>query len=568
MSPTNPRRNAEPTATPGPPVRAPQRTRPAGSLADTPRRQGRRLAARLVRLAGEVAEPAALARRAAATLVEASGAAQVSLWQMPLAQGAPSGAAALECVGAAPDGPEVRAVREARAAAWLALRAGRGQAERPSVVEWPPRPGRPGLLALSVGVPHAGAARLAFVIVADGPRLAETAALLRQARGALDAVARNLLLAADLAQANRRNGQLQAIFANSSEAILTVDDEYHLVEVNNACADLLEHDRAEIVGRHCSEVIACQDERGQVLCFSAGCPLAQAIESNHATPYRDLLWRCAGDTVKRVSASFALVESSDGTRSVITARDISMEKAASRMQANFISMVSHDLRTPLTTINGYLEIVLQGSVGELKPQQAEFLTYAQDSTHELFGLVDEVLFITRVDSGQFSLRLHEVDVPALIAQTTRNFQGAALQAEVNLRASVAPDLSVIFADESRLLQVLSNLINNAIKFTPPKGMITVEASRDGDQMRFIVRDTGEGVPEAEQINIFERFVQLQSDSPSAAGGYGLGLAIARMIVNQHGGRIWVRNAPEGGAIFTFTIPLSLRPSPPEAHPAV
>jgi two-component system phosphate regulon sensor histidine kinase PhoR len=311
--------------------------------------------------------------------------------------------------------------------------------------------------------------------------------------------------------------------------------------------------------------LTCQDERGQVLCHTPACPLAQAFALAQAAPYREVFWRAAGNKNKEVSASFAPVPAPGGPRGVIIARDISPLNSANRMRANFISMVSHDLRTPLNSINGFLEIVLDGMVGTLNPKQEEFLAFALTSTRQLMTLVEDVLFISRADSGQFKLRLDTMSILDTIAQCVRNLQAQAQKAQVNLRVALPDDLPTLYADELRLQQVLTNLINNAIKFTPPQGTITIEAGVDRTALRISVRDTGEGVPVEQQARIFERFVQLDADSQGAAGGYGLGLAIARLIVQQHGGRIWVRNAPEGGAIFTFTIPLSLRPAPAEEH---
>lgn len=543
------------------------------------RRRGRALAARLTRLASGQHEPSTLLDRAAYAVVDALGGSAAAVFFRATRPDVRSDvgldarstvAARLEYAGearATQSGVPCVGMRQLRAAAWLALRDGQTRvwAARPADMDGT---ARPGLVALPLGV---GALDTVLVVIvgqtagqaAARDAVDRAAALLHGAYSALGAVARVTYLAVELDHAGRRRAQLQAIFANSSEAIVTVDRNFHLIEVNPAFSALLERDPTDALGKHCSEVLTCQDERGQILCHTPSCPLAQAFALAQPAPYREVFWRAASGKNKEVSASFAPVPAPGGQRGVIIARDISPVNAANRMRANFISMVSHDLRTPLNSINGFLEIVLDGMVGALNPKQEEFLAFALASTHQLMTLVEDVLFISRADSGQFKLRLDTMSITDMVAQCLRNLRAPAQKAQVNLRVVLPDDLPTLYADELRLQQVLTNLVNNAIKFTPPRGTITIEASVDRSALRISVRDTGEGVPVEQQTRIFDRFVQLDADSQGAAGGYGLGLAIARLIVQQHGGRIWVRNAPEGGAIFTFTIPLSLRPVPEE-----
>src|SRR5262249_26795869 len=160
---------------------------------------------------------------------------------------------------------------------------------------------------------------------------------------------------------------------------------------------------ATVEGRLCQDVLACQDEQSQTLCATTECPLRRAITDPHSAQQRELLWRTGDGMRKYFSASFVGVPARDGARAVVVARDSTPLKAANRMRSNFISMVSHELRTPLNSLNGFLEIVLEGQAGPLRPRQEEFLNYARSSTHALMRLVEDIVFITRADTGQFSL---------------------------------------------------------------------------------------------------------------------------------------------------------------------
>lgn len=547
---------------------------------DAIQRRALGLSLRLARMAGDTHDPASLLRRAAEAVRETVMARHVVVYQvLPGRDDAPDmsdsmhrAASRLECMGeaSAPDASSpVAHTQRLRAAAWQALRTGQ-------TTTWPARRGRSHAASSQAhdgthdrlgvfAVPLGDARHTVVAAVTDAAAFDQALAVTQHADVALATVARTANLAVALDQADRRQAQLQAIFSNSSEAILTVDRDFHLIEANPAFTSLIEGEAPTFLGKHCSDVLACSNDRGQLLCYTPGCPLAQTFALPQAAPYHEIYWQTASGKRKEISASFAQVPAPDGARGLIIARDMSPVNAANRMRANFISMVSHELRTPLNTINGFLEIVLEGRVGELNPRQEEFLNFAWTSTRRMVTLVEDILFISRVDTGQFELRLDTVAVPEMIEQSVRGFLATAQTAQVEIRMELADHLPTVFADELRLQQVLGNLINNAIKFTPPEGVITVRAWVEDDELRIAVRDTGDGVPVEEQLRIFERFYRLEPDHQAQPGGYGLGLAIARLIVNQHGGRIWVTNAPEGGAIFTFAIPLSLRPADQETR---
>lgn len=358
---------------------------------------------------------------------------------------------------------------------------------------------------------------------------------------------------------------LPAILALSSEAILTVDADYVILETNPAFGRITGWSGSTPVGRRCSEVFRCRDARKMLLCNTPSCPLREAFGSSEAPPIRDVSWETRGGKLCDVSATFTARHTGEERHAVVVARDTTVLNAANRMRANFISMVSHELRTPLNTINGFLEIVLDGQVGPLNQRQQEFLEYAHISTQQLTTLVEDILFISKADSGQFTLRLGEVSVTKLVAQALQSLQTVADKAEVHLVASIPESLPPVEADELRLQQVLSNLLNNAIKFSAPGSEVHVAARVEDAEIRFTVSDHGKGIAPEDHQRIFERFYQSESGARERAGGYGLGLSIAKLIVEQHGGRIWVASTPGEGATFSFAMPLT--PARVDAQPS-
>jgi two-component system phosphate regulon sensor histidine kinase PhoR len=178
------------------------------------------------------------------------------------------------------------------------------------------------------------------------------------------------------------------------------------------------------------------------------------------------------------------------------------------------------------------------------------------SALQLSALVEDILLITKADSGQFSLRPSAIDVGSLLRQTLQSVAQAAVKAEVAMVVNVPPDLLPLAGDELRVQQVLTNLLGNAIKFSPAHAEITVSVRQSDGTAEFAIHDRGPGVAPEEQSRIFERFYQSESSQRARSGGYGLGLAIAKLIVEQHGGEIHLESTPEAGTTFYFTLPVA------------
>lgn len=357
-------------------------------------------------------------------------------------------------------------------------------------------------------------------------------------------------------QARRKQEQLEAIFTNSSEGVLTVDAGYQILELNPAFTALTGWPYEEALGRSCMDVLQCRDERDTPLCKTERCPLHQAFTRRQPIPYYEVAFRDRQGHKKEITASFTAVHSREqALRGVIIARDMTLLNAANRMRGNFVSMVSHELRTPLNTISGFLSIVQDEHVGALNERQREFLGYVRTSADQLITLVHDILFVSKADTGQFELRCAELNLADLITQVLRDAGPSAVRLDVLLHGRVSRRFPRLWADAGRLHQVLMNLIHNALKFTPPGGSITLSARRAGEMAEISVTDTGCGVPFEDQPRIFERFYQSENALLVKHGGFGLGLTIAKLIVEQHGGRIWLQSKPEHGSTFRFTVPL-------------
>jgi two-component system, NtrC family, sensor histidine kinase KinB len=242
----------------------------------------------------------------------------------------------------------------------------------------------------------------------------------------------------------------------------------------------------------------------------------------------------------------------------IVLHDITAQKIEERTRTEFFSMVSHELRNPLNSLNGFIKIVLQGRAGALTPLQHEFLEIADGQVEQLKGRIAELLEFNRLDAGRLSLDPQWNDLPFLVAGTVTRLRLQAEHAGLELLNEVDDDLPECYFDSERIGQVLTNLIENAIKATPPGGSITVRSELHESEMWMRICDTGVGIPADEQSKVFQRFYRVHNRTSSQGNHLGLGLAICQQIVEGHKGRIWVESEEGRGSCFSFALPLIAR----------
>lgn len=241
-------------------------------------------------------------------------------------------------------------------------------------------------------------------------------------------------------------------------------------------------------------------------------------------------------------------------RAIGVAQDVTEHVRAERAKADFLAVVSHEMRTPLTIIRAPLLMIQRGVLDAKEPQGQAVLDLAVQGVERMTRLVDDIHDLHRLESGNVTMRLAAVDGAALVAGAVDAMRPIAAQAGVRLAAGTSSLL--VRADQDRAVQVLTNLIENAIKYSPSGGTVHVEVVRRDPVAEFSVSDEGSGIPEDQREAIFGRYVQLGAKSTRPSSGIGLGLAIAQDIVTFHGGRIWVEPRPGGGSVFRFTLPLA------------
>ncbi|MFA6448198.1 MAG: ATP-binding protein [bacterium] len=232
-------------------------------------------------------------------------------------------------------------------------------------------------------------------------------------------------------------------------------------------------------------------------------------------------------------------------------------RKANEVKDTFLSTVSHELKTPLTTIIGYISMLLEGALGPLADEQRQSLDVVLRRGRNLQALISDLLNLSRIDAGRMELRRSYVDLGKELRSLEEVFSERLKEAGLSLEIFVEDNLPHVYADRDRINQALFNLTGNAIKFTPSGGLITVQGRhrKEENLIEISVTDTGIGVPESEQGHIFERFYQVDKHDGREFAGTGLGLAITKELIELHGGRISIESRPGRGSAFTFTLPL-------------
>ena len=334
--------------------------------------------------------------------------------------------------------------------------------------------------------------------------------------------------------------------------VLVTDNEKNLVLVNPVAPQMLDIESTSLIGRPTAEVlpqpklVAMIDRVfGQEGRFTA---LEQDIEIGENT-----CLRARTAPVQDPQAGIL------GTVTVL--QDITYLKEMDRMKSEFVTMVSHELKAPLAAIYQHMEVLLTGIAGSISDRQRHSLERAQFRAQGMTDLINELLDLSRIEAGQLFSQQEPLDMAPVIGRVVDLLRPQAEARHQTLVMKAPPSLPLISADPRNMDEMLVNLINNALKYTPERGRIEVTAERQGDYLQIKVTDTGIGIPKEDLNRIFDKFYRVKSDKTQTISGTGLGLPIVKAIVEAHHGSIRVDSRMARGASFTIILPLLATCSP-------
>ncbi len=366
---------------------------------------------------------------------------------------------------------------------------------------------------------------------------------------------------------DRRRQELRTVLDSIGDGVVVVDSDMQLLMINPVAADIFNLPYPTPVATPLHTLI----DNSSLLAL-----LRQTLQqANDQTPVLsdEITARpnSAGKAIICHARATALVGDQVVPHgAVVVLRDMTRQKELEELKNNFISMLSHELRTPLTITHGFVELLLSGGAGEITPAQQEHLETIILQMEHLNSLINALLEFAEMEANQSTLHLAPFSIDKLIYKVLGRVEPLAENHGIALQAQIEPKIAPLYADDSRIEQVLLHLLDNAIKFTPQGGHVMVTANDQGDQVQFCVIDNGPGIPLAERERIFERFYQIDSSSTRSHGGMGMGLAISKHIVELHQGRIWVKDpdqeAKKPGSRFCFTIPRNLTQQTDKGQP--
>lgn len=343
--------------------------------------------------------------------------------------------------------------------------------------------------------------------------------------------------------------RLRAIFASTIDAILILDAAGRIRTANAAASRMLGFTQEELIDRDASVLLGVSEGGGT---FHERIGLRNGLL---AQPNRlDRVVRNRGGHDVPVDIALGLMAVSGETQIVAALRDISERKAVERLKDEFVSTVSHELRTPLTSVVGSLGLLRSGSVGELPDAARRLVEIAENNSRRLIRLINDILDIEKIGSGRMHFDSAPVDLARMLDQAIDGSGGLASTKQVRLALTADERPLVVVGDVDRLLQVVTNLLSNAIRFSPEGGTVRASLAREGDCAIVAIEDEGPGISIEFRDRVFQRFAQA-SEGAAMSGGTGLGLAISREIVLAHQGKIWFGEAPGGGARFAFSLPM-------------
>jgi two-component system, OmpR family, phosphate regulon sensor histidine kinase PhoR len=340
------------------------------------------------------------------------------------------------------------------------------------------------------------------------------------------------------ASLERRVGQLEkfdTILENIEDGVIILDDKLSILLINAAARrafGLWQEDNVN--GKLVKDLLPHPD-------------LIALLQKEENTPLPQ--HEIAFDDGRVLSAQAAPIP---GIGIAITMQDITYLKQVDRLKNEFINTVSHDLRSPLTAVLGYVDLLER--VGPINYQQREFIHRVQVSVESITSLVNDLLELGRIEAG-FDSQNEVVPLEGIVRYSLEVVDGQISDRSLNLNLNLPVDIPPIRGNPIRLRQMVDNLVGNAIKYTPEGGDISIEMEMQGEQVILRITDSGPGIPPADQPHIFEKFYRA-SNVPKGVGGSGLGLAIVKSIVDSHQGRIWVESLLGQGSTFTVVLPLS------------
>ncbi|WP_027340657.1 ATP-binding protein [Halonatronum saccharophilum] len=338
-----------------------------------------------------------------------------------------------------------------------------------------------------------------------------------------------------------------AIVRSISNPLVVTDKKNRIILINPRAEELFELEEDKVIKTHFLEVIK-EEDIFSLIDRTLKTGEGQSSSDNNLLSFN----RDGKDFYFRVTTNPVLDDNNNTNLVIVLFEDVTHLKEVDQMKSEFVSTVSHEFRTPLTSMNMSASMLLEGNLGKVNEEQVELLEVIKEDCERLNNLVDDLLDLSKIESGKIDLQFNEVDIDRLFDASLRPFKEQANDKGIELMIKGKVDGLKAYGDLNKITWVISNLIGNALRYTDEGDSIKLSAERKGHKIHLSVEDTGAGIPKSYQNKIFDKFMRVGSDKDKDTGS-GLGLAISKEIIEAHGGRIWVDSKEGEGSTFTFTL---------------
>ena len=355
----------------------------------------------------------------------------------------------------------------------------------------------------------------------------------------------------------------EAIFDSARDGMIVINASGGMESLNPAAARMFGYDTSELVRRDVGTLFEVAPDRGLMETFLKR---LAARRLGAMSDMQEIVGRCRDGSLIPVEVSVSHVVLEGQPRFLAVLRDITERRQVDRMKTEFVSTVSHELRTPLTSISGSLGLVAGGAAGELPSRAQRLVEIAQSNCARLIRLINDILDIEKIESGRMTFAVKPLELARLLPTAIEATHAFGASHRVTFELGDVPPDAVVMGDEDRVIQVVTNLLSNAAKFSPQDEAVQVTVTPLDRRFRISVADKGPGIPEAFRARIFGKFAQADSSDTRQKGGTGLGLNIVREIVERLGGAVSFDSVPGRGATFHVDLPAATAPHDPQVAP--
>jgi PAS domain S-box-containing protein len=356
----------------------------------------------------------------------------------------------------------------------------------------------------------------------------------------------------------------EAIFEAATDAMIVLNESGSIESLNPAASRIFGYEPDELPRRDVGLLFEVAPDRGRVETFLRR---LAARGSGQAAQTQEMMGRCKDGSLFPAEVSVSPVQLAGGLRFLAVLRDVTRRKQVEQMKTEFVSTVSHELRTPLTSISGSLGLLTGGAAGELPGRALRLVEIARSNCARLIRLINDILDIEKIESGRMAFDIRPLPLSRLLEQAVQDNRAFAAEHGAMIHLDQVPPGAAVLGDEDRVMQVLTNLISNAAKFSPEGGVVELTVTPLDRRFRISVADQGPGIPDGFKDRIFSKFAQADASDTRQKGGTGLGLSIVREIVTRLGGSVSFDSEAGRGTTFQVDLPAAPDSMEPHAEPA-